>query len=1160
MASLSSGGHDTSDLGNSMEVIHAVSSTVDIAPWERTVCERLVRNIRHTSEGTARPDSPQETSLHSKTLAEVLDDATLAIRFHARWFSETDIAGLVDATLDATFESTASAAVAATIRLIDAIGTYSYLPSQVLPRIVRFISQAYYNARKSHRTKTLAKQVKTVLIRILISHLGDSTVGELLNIVGCGDESFLSSRAGHAQTAGALMIIFQKLWLKEDVRHDVPRPDMFLLVDALRYVARSGDESLREQIMETLAELLTRETAVAELDAQCSWDLLLDVLKTCIARTPKSPYAGAVVDNLCGRDEHLEGRQLAAVAELAALTERPLTPALSEAVIAKWPPSLAADHWSDDFHDLLHRLARSPLYVEELDTLARRYAAIVGMAPDQHHADTETFVQLFKDCILDPATPKGNAGLLVNVLIDLMLRLQMQHPDHEPTLIFDTICHAAEKCTEAVKFMLRFRSDVEGTIYVEPEPRRSQHANSHSDRAVFIPYLSLQQWERTILSIMEDSADWDIYDCLLKGLPELLANHTLFEPRIQFVRRLSGLLCQQIDETQYNDPPTSTGHTKSYIAARIVRVLTAIITYRRQLSKQELLEAASCFVKTAGSRDYVVSNACIYALTICCYEIPDLMSSYMDDVIDKMSKMVTQRFVAIHVLEFLAGLSRLPDLVRNFKRHDYKKIFGVCGSYLQSIRVTGVRNERHMPTSDQDSKASIDELDALPDYVYALAHHVMIFWYLVLKPEDRPELQQYIMRCLRYSTVEGDYVVEDQGLVTIDIIDRVNAGDYRDDTHEPFTAVDGRLVKRQVMAGVVMISTETSLRTGSSIITIRRPSGTTLHLIQGTQDRSPGPAVCVGITTDTSADDYITVVADDPAGRTYGRVSIPRPDSVLGSPRILNLPNDNESLASAVRIFDRTSALDSHKAGVIYVGERQKTEEEILRNHMGSPDYVQFVEGLGTLTRLKGAKFNSQGLDREGDMDGKHAVVWHNEVTELVFHVTTLMPNNDDALLNTSNKKRHIGNDFVNIVFNNSGSAFAFDTFPSDFNTVYIVITPSARTTFLQTRQHSPATTAATASPSTTDGPTPDTPHPPSFYRVQILTRPEYPNISSAADEKVISGASLPAYVRNLALNECIFSHMWNAMRDGQAWSSSWQSRLVALRRMGERFGREEEG
>ena len=69
-------------------------------------------------------------------------------------------------------------------------------------------------------------------------------------------------------------------------------------------------------------------------------------------------------------------------------------------------------------------------------------------------------------------------------------------------------------------------------------------------------------------------------------------------------------------------------------------------------------------------------------------------------------------------------------------------------------------------------------------------------------------------------------------------------------------------------------------------------------------------------------------------------------------------------------------------------------------------------------------------------------------MTEIVFHVTTQMPTNLEHDPQCIRKKSHIGNDFVNIIFNNSGLPFRFDMFPSDFNFVYIVITPESRASF----------------------------------------------------------------------------------------------------------------
>lgn len=199
---------------------------------------------------------------------------------------------------------------------------------------------------------------------------------------------------------------------------------------------------------------------------------------------------------------------------------------------------------------------------------------------------------------------------------------------------------------------------------------------------------------------------------------------------------------------------------------------------------------------------------------------------------------------------------------------------------------------------------------------------------------------------------------------------------------------------------------------------------------------------------------------------------------------------------------------------------------------MGSADYTAFINGLGTLTRLKGAKFNTQGLDREYDTDGEFTFAWRDRVTEIVFHVTTMMPTNLDHDPQCTNKKRHTGNDFVNIVFNNSGLPFRFDSFPSAFNYVYIVISPESRASFVDTRHN----------PSKQD----------QFYKVQVMSKRGFPDISPAAETKIISGTNLPAFVRLVALNASVFSLVW-ANREGGEHVSSWRNRLREIRRLRER-------
>ncbi|KAJ2323230.1 Tuberous sclerosis 2-like protein, partial [Coemansia sp. RSA 2673] len=147
------------------------------------------------------------------------------------------------------------------------------------------------------------------------------------------------------------------------------------------------------------------------------------------------------------------------------------------------------------------------------------------------------------------------------------------------------------------------------------------------------------------------------------------------------------------------------------------------------------------------------------------------------------------------------------------------------------------------------------------------------------------------------------------------------------------------------------------------------------------------------------------------------------------------LPVQSEAIARSLRVFDNTSTIDTHKVSVVYVGPGQTTEREILLNQQGSPAYWNFLRGLGNITRLSGLKGFSAGLDTSGnDSDGRYTIRWRDLIAQLVFHVGTLMPAREDKQEQIVRKKAHMGNDYVQIVFNESGRDYEFDTIPSQFN------------------------------------------------------------------------------------------------------------------------------
>ncbi|GAA5961423.1 hypothetical protein JCM8115_003444 [Rhodotorula mucilaginosa] len=270
----------------------------------------------------------------------------------------------------------------------------------------------------------------------------------------------------------------------------------------------------------------------------------------------------------------------------------------------------------------------------------------------------------------------------------------------------------------------------------------------------------------------------------------------------------------------------------------------------------------------------------------------------------------------------------------------------------------------------------------------------------------------------------------------------------------------------------------------------------------------------------------------------------------VGAARPLLVPNDPAS-QRAVTMLDTIPIVDFHKIGVLFAGPGQTNEVDILANTQGSKAYVEFIAGLGSLVRLQGSReFNiyTGGLDQENDFDGKWTYCWDDDISQMVFHVATLMPTNPETDAQCTLKKRHIGNDFVKIIWNESGGEFAFDTLPGDFNFVNIVIQP-----------HTPA-----GNPWIGPGMSNNT----EFFKVSMQCRPGMPEIGPLGTFKMVAGSSLPSVVRQLALHSNIFAQTFLASvgfetgrpagHSGKThrieYSSNWRKRLQQIKLLRQRI------
>lgn len=358
-------------------------------------------------------------------------------------------------------------------------------------------------------------------------------------------------------------------------------------------------------------------------------------------------------------------------------------------------------------------------------------------------------------------------------------------------------------------------------------------------------------WLELVHTILKDETDWELYSYALVHLGAQLANTPLFMDAIPQIRSIRGLLCEQIRNNSFQEPPGYTSLRKAEVAICIFHILTILIAHHDHFSKTDEDEMVRAFLSGIGGWE-PTANWCIHALSVSCHELQASVSKSLEPILQKMSQIITQQRVQIHVLEFLAGLSRLPELFKNFREEDYKMVFGICFRFLEASRddrdrkkhqssppgiksgfggslrhSAGSRDLNALSESGARFQRSAAESD-LPQYVYALAHHVISFWFLSLRLEDRPKYLPWITSRLTYKDGTGSNekdVIEEQGVVTIDMMQRVayseRGGTTRNDS---FTKPsDGEVLTKSWVVGTSIVTIETAGRTGASQITVRRP-------------------------------------------------------------------------------------------------------------------------------------------------------------------------------------------------------------------------------------------------------------------------------------------------------------------------------------------------
>jgi hypothetical protein len=206
-----------------------------------------------------------------------------------------------------------------------------------------------------------------------------------------------------------------------------------------------------------------------------------------------------------------------------------------------------------------------------------------------------------------------------------------------------------------------------------------------------------------------------------------------------------------------------------------------------------------------------------------------------------------------------------------------------------------------------------------------------------------------------------------------------------------------------------------------------------------------------------------------------------------------------------IKELDKINDREIIKVGLIYVGFGQEDEGDLFKNQMNdaSPQYIEFARGMAEVVKIDGHQGYGGQLERH--KVGEDFLYYATPMLELAFHETVRMPNSEkeEALIE---KKRHVGNDLVHIVWSEHCKDYPTNTIVSQFNKAHVIIYPLAN----------------------------------GLFRIQVGSKKDLPDISPLIHNMVVPKELLPTLVR-----ETIIVARLVATTTLQGYSSPFQTRKV---------------
>jgi hypothetical protein len=330
---------------------------------------------------------------------------------------------------------------------------------------------------------------------------------------------------------------------------------------------------------------------------------------------------------------------------------------------------------------------------------------------------------------------------------------------------------------------------------------------SKSEGTVVLPVSSYLE---VLTEMLATERDWDILSYVLVHIPVQLANkHFWCGPKAkEAISKFLNEVLKGITEGTIGKLITSDdwpGTLKPRDAQSLAyHSLTVLVSYQTVFDMKVRLAIVEVF-QAGLSASTTTVRYCLHALSICAFEMQSAMIRSLPRILEKLSQIMTNPSMAVHILAFLSIVASIPALYANFNEDHYRMVFAVALQYLQ-----------HHNRPETLAEISF----ALSQYLRLLSYYVVYTWFLTLSLAERPMYIRFISRQLLLAN-QGGQEVDAPTEVCYDWLSRYT---YGSGDPKPATSLFGEIITNPNDSTSITKASiaEKSWVVGNSIVTVKR--------------------------------------------------------------------------------------------------------------------------------------------------------------------------------------------------------------------------------------------------------------------------------------------------------------------------------------------------